>query len=60
MLPPELARIGLNIAALIVVISAVMLPFLDRNSAEFIITGFCLILGLVFGAGVWFFARRRP
>lgn len=60
MLPPELARVGLNIAAFIVVVSGAMLPFLDRSSAEFFITTFCLVLGLVFGAGVFYFARRRP
>lgn len=60
MLPPELARMGLGIAAFIVVVSATMLPFLDRQSSEFFITGFTLALGLVFGAGVWFFAKRRP
>lgn len=60
MLPPEMARAGLMVAAVIIVMSGAMLPFLDRGSPEYFITTFCLILGLSFGAGVWFFARRKP
>lgn len=60
MLPPELTRAGYGIAAFVVVGTGVMLPFLERNSAEFMITSFTFVLGLVFGVGVWFFSRRRP
>lgn len=59
MLPPEMTRAGYGIAAFIVIFSAVMLPFLDRSSAEYFLTTFCLVLGLLFGFGVWFFSRRR-
>jgi hypothetical protein len=55
-----MARFGLNVAVFIVVVSAALLPFLDKTSAEFFITVFCLVLGLVFGAGVWLLSRRRP
>ena len=59
MLPPELTKVGYGIAAFIVVVSAAMVPFLDRSSAEYFLTTFCLVLGLVFGLGIWFFSRPR-
>ncbi|HWI65008.1 MAG TPA: hypothetical protein VNT75_24540 [Symbiobacteriaceae bacterium] len=58
-LPPPLTKAGYAIAAFIVLTSAVMLPFLDRSTPEYFMTGFCLGLGLVFGTGVWFFSRPR-
>lgn len=60
MLPPHLTHAGYGIAAFIVIGSGGMLPFLDRSSAEFFLMSFTLILGLVFGFGVWYFSRRRP
>lgn len=60
MLPPNLTRAGYGIAGFIVLGSGAMLPFLDRSSAEFFLMSFTLVLGLIFGVGVWFFSRRRP
>lgn len=59
MLPPNLTRAGYGIAAFIVIGSGGMLPFLERSSSEFFLMSFTLVLGLVFGFGVWFFSRPR-
>jgi hypothetical protein len=55
---PQAGRAGIQIAVWIVIISLLLLPFLDRSSAEFYLTAFCLIAGLVFGSVVWFLTRR--
>jgi hypothetical protein len=59
-LPPNLTRAGYGITAFVSLGSGAMLPFLDRSSSEFFLMSFTLVLGLVFGFGVWFFSRRRP
>jgi hypothetical protein len=48
-MPPEMGRLGLQIATWIVLVAAVLLPFLDKGSAEYIITQFSLVLGVLFG-----------
>lgn len=54
---PELGRAALQIALWIVIVAAALLPFLDPSSAEFIITGVSLALGLLFAGLVWFLIR---
>lgn len=55
---PQVGRTGLQIAAWIVGVALFLLPFLDRDSAEFYLTLFCLVAGLLFGALMGFLVRR--
>lgn len=54
---PELGRIALRIAMFSVVVSTALLPFLDRHSAEFVITAASLIMGLFFIGLIWLVLR---
>lgn len=55
---PQLGRQALQWAAWIVVVALVLLFFLDRNSAEFVITVAALVMGLVMGAVAVFVIKR--
>ena len=45
---PELGQAGFRIGCLLVFPSAVLLLFLERGTAEFTITAFTLVMGLLF------------
>ncbi|HYG57647.1 MAG TPA: hypothetical protein VD902_06230 [Symbiobacteriaceae bacterium] len=55
---PEVGRQALQWAAWIVVVALVLLLFLDRGSAEFVITVAALVIGLVMGAAAIFLVKR--
>jgi hypothetical protein len=55
---PEMGRQALQYAAWIILVAAGLLFFLDRNSAEFVITVTSLVIGLVLVAVGWFVIRR--
>jgi hypothetical protein len=55
---PEMGRQALQYAAWIILVAVGLLCFLDRNSAEFIITAVSLMIGLVMAAVAWFVIRR--
>lgn len=46
---PRLTQAWFRIAVFLVLISAFMLPFLPRDSAEFVVATLTLIIGLVLG-----------
>lgn len=56
---PHLGRIAFNIAVLLVVLALVPLPFLNTESAEFIVDVTALIFGLSFLFFVSWDVRRQ-
>jgi hypothetical protein len=58
MISPQMARQALQYAAWIIVVAGCLLPFLDRQSAEFIITAASLAMGITFAGLVWVLTRR--
>jgi hypothetical protein len=54
----EMGRAFFRIAVFMVVMSAILLPFLPVGSAEFVVDVVTLILGLVFVGILAFLARR--
>jgi len=55
---PELGQAWFRIAILITLVSAILIPFEPRDSAEFVISVASFVVGLVFIAIVVFFIRR--
>lgn len=55
---PEMGRQALQYAAWIILVAVGLLFFLDRHSAEFIITVTSLVIGLVLAGVAWFVIRR--
>jgi heme O synthase-like polyprenyltransferase len=58
MISPQMGRQALQYAAWIILVSVFLLLFLDRGSAEFVITVISLVVGLVFFGTAWFLIRR--
>lgn len=48
----------MRIATFCVVVALALLPFLETDSAEFVITVASLVMGLVFIGLVWFVVKR--
>jgi hypothetical protein len=55
---PQLGRLALQSAVWIVLVATGLLFFLDKGSAEYVLTVFSLVAGLLFGITVWFLTRR--
>lgn len=55
---PEVLRGGFRLAVFVALVAAAMLPFQDRESAEFVVTVLALVVGLAFAVGVAALARR--
>jgi hypothetical protein len=55
---PQMGRQALQYATWTVLVAAVLLCFLEKGSAEFIITVISLGMGLIFGLVVWVLTRR--
>lgn len=49
---PQILKGGINIAAFLMVSGGLLLLFQERGTAEFIITTFVVIIGLVFALGL--------
>lgn len=58
MISPQMGRQALQYAAWIILVSLGLLFVLDRGSAEYYITLFSLIIGLLFAAVAFFLIRR--
>jgi hypothetical protein len=56
-MPPEMGRTVFRIAFFITFISAALLPFLSRGTAEFVVDVLALGVGLIFIGIVAYFAR---
>ena len=56
---PTVGRVAFNIAILLVVLSLLPLPFLNRKSAEFLIDIIALFISLIFLAIVVWDVRRQ-
>ncbi len=56
---PIVGRVAFNIAILLVVLSLLPLPFLNRESAEFVIDVIALFVSLIFLAIVTWDIRRQ-
>ena len=54
---PQTGRIGFTMAVFITVTSVLLLPFLERDSAEFVVTVLSIITGLVMIALIAILAR---
>ncbi|MBP2017496.1 membrane protein implicated in regulation of membrane protease activity [Symbiobacterium terraclitae] len=62
-MPPEMGKLAFQIATWIILVAAVLLCFLERGTAERVITEFSLALGLIMAGAVWWLtrgSRRRP
>lgn len=55
---PQAAKAGLTLALFVAMASALILPLQPAGSAEFVVTTFALVVGLL-GAGVIALAIRR-
>lgn len=55
---PQIGKAAFTIGLFITLLAAVMLPFQPRGSSEFVITGFTLVIGLLFLAVVIIMVRR--
>ena len=42
---PQIGRVGFSLAIFVTVTSALLLPFLERNSAEFVVTVLAIAAG---------------
>ena len=56
---PRIGRLAFNIAFFIVFTSAIMLPFLKYDSAEFVVDTLALIIGLAWLLMVVYEVRRE-
>lgn len=56
---PRVGRVAFNIAVLLAILAAVPLPFLSRDSAEFVVGAMALIFSLIFLAFVTWDVRRQ-
>ncbi len=55
---PEMGRAAMRLATFCVIVAVALLPFLGRDSAEFVITVASLGMGVTFIALVWLLVRR--
>ena len=58
MFSPEMGKAGFQMAMFIVLVSSLLLWFLQPGTAEFIVVGASLILGLLFAGLIWLLVRR--
>ncbi len=58
LMSPDIGQAWFRIAIFITFVSAVLIPFEPRDSAEFVISVASFVVGLVFIAIVVFFTRR--
>ena len=58
MLSPQLGRTVFRIAFYITLVSAVLMFFLEPGSAEFVVTGITLLIGLIFIVLIALLVRR--
>lgn len=56
---PSIGRVAFNIAILLVVLSLIPLPFLDRDSAEFVVDVLALVISVTFLVIVTWDVRRQ-
>jgi hypothetical protein len=56
---PVVGRIAFNIGVLLVVLSLIPLPFLPRDSAEFVVAVIALVISSIFLALVIWDVRRQ-
>lgn len=56
---PAVGRIAFNIGVLLVILSLVVLPFLPRDSAEFVVDVIAFVLSCIFLALVVWDVRRQ-
>jgi len=54
---PEMGKAAFKWACWIVAVAAVLLPFQERGTAEFVLTAASLGLGIAFALAVWLFVR---
>lgn len=59
MISPQVGRAMFRIAFYLMIVSAGILLFTERNSAEFVITTITLIIGLIFSLLIIFVVRRE-
>ena len=55
---PEAGQAWFRVAMVITLVSAVLLLFLEPGTAEFVVSGVTLVIGLVFIAVIVILARR--
>lgn len=58
MISPEMGKHAFTISCFVVVVAGAMLPFLQRGTAEFVITVISLVMALLFAVLLWFVIRR--
>jgi uncharacterized membrane protein len=58
-LSPQMGQVAFRIAFFLVFVSTILLFFVEPGSAEFVVTGITLLIGLVFGIGVLVIVRRQ-
>ncbi len=56
---PSIGRVAFNIAVLLIVLSLIPLPFLDRDSAEFVVDVLALVISATFLVIVTWDVRRQ-
>jgi len=56
---PSIGRVAFNIAVLLIVLSLIPLPFLDRDSAEFVVDVLALVISVTFLVIVTWDVRRQ-
>jgi uncharacterized membrane protein len=54
-----MGQVAFRIAFFLVFVSTILLFFVEPGSAEFVVTGITLLIGLVFGIGVLVIVRRQ-
>ena len=56
---PSIGRVAFNIAVLLIVLALIPLPFLDRDSAEFVVDVLALVISATFLVIVTWDVRRQ-
>lgn len=56
---PSIGRVAFNIAVLLIVLALIPLPFLDRDSAEFVVDVLALVISVTFLVIVTWDVRRQ-
>ncbi len=59
MISPQLGRAALGIILFLVMTSLLLLPFVERHSAEFVVTVLTLGIGIISGIVLFVLVRRQ-